>query len=395
MHAIRIICLVALVRAAQRGELAAIRFNAIDKSICVYCLFSSVVFVVREGCSGEALVGEAGQVYNIFVSYFACRALIGNYEGFEEFLSKTAIFIVPVAICMSFEAVSGRSLFTGIGDEYRDGHYRCAGAFRSPITAGTFGATLMPLFVGLWFTQARRTAALVGICAATVIVVCGRSSGPLLSYGAGLLGLFCWRFRTHMKAIRRGFALTIIGLHLYMKAPVWFLMGRISDLIGGGGYHRAEIVDAAVKNFSAWWLVGTRQTSDWVGVELSFGGADLTNQFVVEGVKSGLAAMVLFIWIIVRCFRAVGLAVEKTAEEFPESARMFWALGAALLTSVVNFFSVSYFDQIHVVWWLLLAAIASVTAVAAQGFPVVLDAMPQIAEELQPVQCPSSGQDTR
>jgi hypothetical protein len=391
MHAIRMVLLVALLRAGTGGQLAAMRFNAIDKNVLVYCLVSSVVFIVRES-SATALVGQLGTAYNVLVAYFAFRALITSYEDFEEFLAKAAIFIVPLAFCMSFEAVKGQSLFTGIGDEFRDGHYRCEGAFRSPITCGTFGATLMPLFAGLWFKPGRRAFAIVGMCAATDIVLCSRSSGPLLAYGAGLIGLFFWRFRANMRKIRRGFALTLIALHLYMKAPVWFLMGRISDVVGGGGYHRAEIVDSAVKNFRTWWFWGTSTTGDWTATQLSFGGADLTNQFVVEGVHAGLAALVLFIWIIVRCFRNIGLAVDKTEEESPEVARMIWAMGVALLATVVNFFSVSYLDQIQVVWLLLLAAIVSVTsAVVAQEALVTAGASPQELEESQPIPCPTPG----
>jgi hypothetical protein len=391
MHAIRIVCLVALMRTAIRGELAAIRFNAIDKNVVVYCLVSSVVYIVRER-SGDAVVAELGFAYNLLVPYFAFRALITTYEDFTGFLSKAALFIVPLAILMSFEARSGESWFSGFGDEYRDGHYRCAGAFRSPITGGTFGATLLPLFAGLWFTSARPFA-IIGMCAAADIVVCSRSSGPLLACGAGFLGLFFWKYRLSMSKIRRGFVLTIIALHFYMKAPVWFLMGRISDVVGGGGYHRAEIVDAAVNNFRSWWFWGTNETGGWVGTELTFGGADLTNQFVVEGVHGGLVALGLFIWIIVRCFRAIGVALDNTVEELPEAARLIWAMGAALLATVVNFFSVSYFDQIQVVWLLLLAAIVSVTsALGAQDSRVASEdsrvASGEASQELEDSQAP-------
>jgi hypothetical protein len=40
----------------------------------------------------------------------------------------------------------------------------------------------------------------------------------------------------------------------------------------------------------------------------------------------------------------------------------FWGLGAALFAHVVALFSVSYFDQIHVIWWGSLAIISSSTA---------------------------------
>jgi hypothetical protein len=395
MYAIRIVSLVALVRTAIRGELAAIRFNAIDKNVIVFCVGSSVIIIVRENLAVSSIVSQLGLVYNFLVPYFAFRALITNFEDFKKFLSQASLFIVPLAFCMSFEAHSGRSVFTGVGAENRDGHFRCEGAFRSPITGGTFGATLLPLFAGLWFITGRRAMAIVGACAAAAIVVCSRSSGPLLSCGAGVVGLFFWRYRLSMSKIRRGFVLTIVALHLYMKAPVWFLMGRISDIIGGGGYHRAEIVDAAVNNFRSWWFWGTDATAGWVGTELAIGGADLTNQFVAEGVRAGLVGLFLFIWILVRCFRNIGMAVDKTVDEFSDVARLIWAMGAALIATVVNFFSVSYFDQIQYLFVLLLAAIVSVTsAIGPQEVPVASGASPQELEESQLVVRPVSGHDS-
>ncbi len=62
-----------------------------------------------------------------------------------------------------------------------------------------------------------------------------------------------------------------------MKAPVWFLIGHAGDaLVGGGGWHRAEIIDAAVKNFGDWWLSGTDNTGGWGGPGTgAVGGADI------------------------------------------------------------------------------------------------------------------------
>jgi hypothetical protein len=392
MYAARIICLAGLIRVATRGELAAIRYNAIDKSVVVFCVVSSGVIILRGGGSVAVIVGQVGLVYNVLVPYFAFRALIRDHEDLAEFLSQAAIFIVPLAIFMSLEAQTGRSWFIPIGDEYRDGHFRCKGAFRSPITGGTFGATLLPLFAGLCFTPRRRIPAIVGICAASIIVICSRSSGPLLACGAGVLALFFWRYRASMSKIRKRFAWTILGLHLYMKAPVWFLMGRISDIVGGGGYHRAEIVDAAVNNWRRWWFWGTTETGDWVGTELVGGGADLTNQFVAEGVRAGLLGMILFIRIIVFCFSNIGKAVEKTADESPEIARLAWGLGSALMATVVNFFSVSYFDQIQEIWVLLLAAIVSVTsAVVSQDSSVASEVALQPVDNSQDLNCPVPG----
>lgn len=232
----------------------------------------------------------------------------------------------------------------------------------------------MPFFIGLYLTGRQRPYAVVGIVAATMIVICSRSSGPLLAYGSGILALLFWRWRERMRTVRWAVLITIVSLHLYMKAPVWFLMGHMSDIVGGGGWHRAEIVDSAVKNFGSWWFAGTNQTGKWVATELSFGGADLTNQFVVAGVHAGLLSLMLFIWIIVRAYRYLGLAMQRVRGISPDVEMLLWSFGASLYATIVNFFSVSYFDQIYMVWYLLLAMIASASFAILKEEPAVVPA---------------------
>jgi len=69
----------------------------------------------------------------------------------------------------------------------------------------------------------------------------------------------------------------------------------------------------------------------------------------------------LLIWIIVRGFQRLGAMMKQTTEDSAISERFLWGLGVTLFATVVNFFSISYFDQINVVWWLLVAIIAGVT----------------------------------
>ena len=47
--------------------------------------------------------------------------------------------------------------------------------------------------------------------------------------GGGLIGLSFWPLRKEMRIIRWGFVLTLVALHLYMKAPVWHLISRVAD----------------------------------------------------------------------------------------------------------------------------------------------------------------------
>ena len=80
---------------------------------------------------------------------------------------------------------------------------------------------------------------------------------------------------------------------------------------------------------------------------------------VAEGASGGLVTMLLFVAIIWRCFEGIGRAIRVASREERE---LVWGLGAALMAHVATFFSVTYFDQNYVNWYLLLAMISTATS---------------------------------
>lgn len=147
-----------------------------------------------------------------------------------------------------------------------------------------------------------------------------------------------------------------------MKAPVWYLIARMSEILGmGTGWHRSALIDAAINHFDEWWLVGTTYTAHWMPTYLPTdpNNADITNQFIAEGVNGGFISMCLFIWLLVKSFSANGVALRNYALFSIPEQHMIWAMGCALLSHVASFFSVPYFDQIILFWYWLLAAIVA------------------------------------
>ena len=246
----------------------------------------------------------------------------------------------------------------------RDGWVRCQGPFRHPILAGTLGATSIPLFIALYASERESiNIASIGIISSLLIIFTSASSGPLMAFIFVIIAFMCWRFRDRMRFVRWGVLLLIVTLHALMKAPVWYIIARVSDVTGGGGWHRAHIINQAVEYFDEWWLVGAKSTAHWMSTTLAIdpNAADITNAYIGNGVNGGLITMVLFIYVIVQCFRGLGKA-QHIAVSHPLGKRFcVWAIGAALFAHVVTFFSVSYFDQSIVFWYMLLAIISSIT----------------------------------
>jgi hypothetical protein len=222
--------------------------------------------------------------------------------------------------------------------------------------AGTFGATLIPLFFLLWKSGKSRVLAALGAVAATIMVLTSQSSTPALAYAAGILGICMWPLRNHMRALRWGIVAALVGLHLVMKAPVWFLIQRVDVIGGSSGYHRAMLVNDFIMHFKDWWLIGTTENARW-----GFNMWDLCNQFVAEGEVGGLATFICFVALICMCFSRIGTA-RKAVEGDRAKEWYFWILGSALFAHVVAYFGISYFDQTRFAWFALLAIITAATA---------------------------------
>jgi hypothetical protein len=365
-YAFRVLILIGWLRIILRREITFIELNTIDKLI-IFWIVSSVVTYTLLYQTWAAFVYKLGLFYNCLGLYFIFRSLIRELDEFGKLLRITAVIIIPVAALMLREHWTGFNVFSILGgvdeiSELRQGQFRAQGPFRHSILAGTFGATLLPLVVPLWWQERGRRFALLGVIASITIVFSAKSSGPLMACLFGIIGLLMWRFRQNMKAVRWGILIVLLSLHLIiMKAPVWYLFDRVGEVMGGGGWYRSELIEQSLLHFEDWWLMGTKDTSSWMAFTLFEGKADITNQFIGEGVNGGLLTLSLFVLIIVFCFKAVGGAIQKLESE-PFATKFFvWAMGVSLFSHVVSFFSVGYFDQIIVAWFLLLAGISSVS----------------------------------
>jgi len=362
---VRIILLAGFLRVLVRGEFRELTLNPIDQSLIVFMTVSTIAYIASRGTSG-ALVFQLGSCYNVLFSYFLFRCLIRNGQDLQMLLSPLAWLLVPLMVFMVLEAMTGKNVFTifgGLPDipVFRSGYYRAQGPFRNAITAGVLGATLMPLFVTHYFQTHQRKVPLVGFIAATVITLACGSSGPLLAYLIGLMALVLWPWRNHLRFFRWSLLLVLISLHFFMKAPVWYLFTRMSDVMGGSGWHRAFLIDQAINHFDSWWLAGTDNTGSWIPYQLEIdGSADITNQFLVAGVRSGVFAIMLLILVFIRCFKNIGLAIQQAEEKSQPGEKLLWGLGCSLVITIVNFLSVAYFDQIEEIFYLQLAVISSV-----------------------------------
>ena len=361
----RILLLVGGLRVLIKGEARQLLLTRLDK-LFLWWVIISITFGTLAKPSMEQLINRLGDAYNAIGCYFFVRCVLVDFEDVVISVRTLAWVSLPVAALMMVEKTTGRNLLSVFGGVLeityeRNGHLRCQGAFRHPILAGTFGATLFPLVLALWFYQPRyRRLALLAAVASLAIVIAASSSGALMALLAAVGGLALWKQRAHMRLLRRGSVAAILVLAVVMKAPVWYLFDRLSSITGGTGWHRAYLIDQTIAHFDEWWLFGTTYTAHWAPsgevTPADPNMMDITNHYIIQGVSGGLLKLVLFVAIIVVSFKSVGRWLEAEGPGSPGSM-LIWAAGVSLFAHCLSFLSTTYFDQIVVVWYWLLALI--------------------------------------
>jgi len=354
------------------------RWTPLDKVFFFWTISNAITFCLLWG-QFAAVVNRLGFLYTTLGAYFLIRHLIRDKEDVVLTVKVLAILTVVMAVFMLSEHITGHNLFSLVGGpdlaSVRDGKIRAQGPFAHSIIAGTIGAMLMPLFVGLWWQGRKyRLIAGLGIAGGAGMAIASASSTPVMTYLFGALALLLWSARKKMKRLRWGIVISLVALQLVMKAPVWFLLARLGGLMGGSGWHRAVLIDSFVQHFWQWWLVGTQSNANW-GYDMW----DAINAYVGAGVEGGLVTFILFIAVVVYAFKRVGIS-RKMAEKygFLKEARLAWAMGAALLANTVAFFGIAYFDQSIFAWYTLLAMTSATTTFVANKKPA--QPQPRIAE---------------
>ncbi|MBM4305300.1 MAG: hypothetical protein FJ115_00270 [Deltaproteobacteria bacterium] len=364
--AIRFVEIAAAIRVVMRREVTSIRMTSPDHWLLMFFAAYMGVTLLRVGTLDMYTIGLTVDGLLVF---FTFRILISTPDEFTYFMKGMVLLLVPFALLMIEESIKGRNSFSLMGGVpeipiYREGYFRCQGSFRHAITAGTVGATFFAIFVGFLFQKANRWWALIGGIASLIIVVTSHSSGPLLTTIIVCTAWCCWFFRRYMKWVRLGAVAAFIGLNLVMKAPVWYIFDRISGVIGGDGWHRANLIDKFVKSFGDWCLIGMpmEKTIGWAATVTKFGYTDITNYYISIGINGGLISLVIFIAMLSSCLKLVGLALRSLRNEITIQMNfesILWGVGSAVFAHAVNLTSVSYWDQSYVIWYLHLSVAIS------------------------------------
>lgn len=359
---VRILITIGFIRVIFKGERIVGGMNQVDRFLIIWAiwLIGSSIFH-----TSGAWVFRSGIIWTDLGCYFLFRIFIQNWEDVRRNFKILCIIIIPVSAAMLMEKMTGNNYFAALGGvnamaSLRDGHFRAQGPFAHAILAGTVGAACLAMALYLW--KDHRKYAVAGLFSSVGIVFASTSSGPIMMVLFILFGLIIWKVRQHLCAIRWFILIAVIALDVIMKDPVYFLMARIDFGGGSKGWHRARLIQSSMEHLNEWWLIGTDYTRHWMptGIHANEIHTDITNHLLGMGVMGGLPLMLIWVMVIVAVFSQIGKMLRQNENMPIEQQFLIWTLGAIMFGHTINYFSISYFDQSIVFFYLVLASISAV-----------------------------------
>ncbi|HUW19291.1 MAG TPA: hypothetical protein VMW16_08320 [Sedimentisphaerales bacterium] len=357
---LRILVLTGFLRIFLGKQEYRVRWNNFDRMVVVWALCGAIVYCIQ-WLNTKAFINRSGYLFDVFGLYWIFRHNVNSWDSIRLNLKIFAICSLFLAVLVGWEWGTGKNPFVAFGrviTEVRKGRYRCQASFPHSIMLGLFYATLVPLFVGLAKTDKRKMLYWAAVAAGVFIVMATASSTPIVTLAVVLLALFGFRWRRHMGQAALGLLASLAALHIVMNKPVWHLIARVNVVGGSTGWHRYKLIDSAIGHFGEWAFLGCRSTSDW-----GWGLEDITNQYIIEGIRGGLVTLVLFLAMLYLAFRTIlnsSLAYREYQRQW-----LCWCIVVAVIGHCAAFFGVSYFGQIMMLWYMML----SVVGFLAEGLP--------------------------
>lgn len=367
-----LLILAGLLRGLAGRSLAWTPRNPVDLLVVFWAGWTMLSVLAHNATYTNPLTERLLIVYNTAGGYLYGRTFIRTFEDFRRASQWLAILMVILVVPVAYEKVSGLNLSSAIHSgeravaEIRGGRIRASGPFGHSILAGTAASCSCFVIMGL---RGWRFWRLAGIACSLVVVYCSASSGPILTFIAGMMGMLAWRWRRYLKLVAVIGVLALVGLQLAMSSPVWYIIARV-DLIGGStGWHRAELISQAFKHLDRWWFMGTDYTRDWIthGAGWDADQVDITNHYLRIGVTGGLPLMFCFLWILQQTFRRLGKGIALAQRTAASRSPLLWSTGCSLFAHGVALLSISYFDQTLILMWFLIGAVPGLCTLASQS----------------------------
>jgi len=357
---IRILVMVTVARIYLNKQNFQLQLEKPDYFICYWAIWSIFAYGVLIG-DVSGVVTRTGYMVDVVGAYYIGRASIRTIDDIKNITVFIGFMAIPMVCFFLIERGTGRNMFSVFGGLYdftliRNGRLRCQGPFSHPITAGIFWASFLPWLAAIWYGGGLSKSKLALFIGCVLVIIANTaSSTPVMAVLFSVLGISMFPLRRKMPAIKNSMIFLLVMLHFAMEKPIWHLISRVDISGGSTGDHRYRLIQEAINHIGEWWMVGSQSTVHW-----GHGMRDVTNQYILEGLRGGLLGMIFFIMFLLKIFTLIGGALKKTNSN--AELWIFWGAGVMLFAHMMNFLAASYFGQVTGLFFLLMGCIVSVTS---------------------------------
>jgi hypothetical protein len=320
-----------------------------------------------------SIENRSGFVMDTWFSYLVARFIITDRHTLISVIKCVAIVLVPLTILGCIETFTGwqpflplrrfkpwlqldpQAEFTKV---VRWGLVRAVGPFNHPILFGSGFAIFLPLIYYLHYEK-RPWRILAYILSATVILgaFTSMSVGPWVMVAVAIFCLAMEKHKTWVKPMILFFVFTCVATELLSNRPFYHVFTSYASKLGGAGWHRAKLIDVAIKHFNEWWLIGYSGKDPGWGPYFGMSRTDVTNEYIAAGVRYGMAGVIALCGVLYVAFRGLVNAYKKTIH--PATKSLYWALGSMLSSVAVTWMAAHFFGQLLSLFYCLLGVIGS------------------------------------
>lgn len=317
----------------------------------------------------SSLENRGGFLMDTWFAYLVTRFLITKRKDLLAMLKFVSVVLAPLAILGVIESVTGKppfrillgssSFFRHVSDYgLRFGFNRAVGPFSHSILFGCAFAMFLPLIY--YFRHEKgdwRTLAYILSSVAMAGALSSMSSGPWVMVLVMIFCLSMEKYKHWVKPMFIFFVFSCVFIAIASNRPFYHVIASYANPLGGSGWHRAKLIDLAIEDFDKWWLVGFGTEDPGWSYRLGMGKTDITNEFILAGVKYGILGVISLCAVLTLSFRGLIRAYRKTID--PKLRSLYWSLGCILFSVIVTWMSVSFFGQLMPLFYFFLGIIGS------------------------------------
>ncbi len=314
------------------------------------------------------LENRSGWLMDTLFAYMVARFCITNREAMVTTVKWIGIALVPLALLGVIEALTGWQLYFAmmrycpwelvVHINPRLGFIRAIGPFSHSIMFGAVFVLFLPFVYSL--RHERNYWRLLAYILSGVLILgalSSMSSGPWMMVLMIIGCLVLEHCKQWVKPLIIFIVVSCLIVEIISNRPLHHVIVSYANPIGGSGWYRAKLIDVAIEHFGEWWLAGYGGLDPGWGSALGMRQTDITNQYIIVAVRSGLFGLMAFCSMLTVAIFSVVRLYKSEKDLILRS--WYWAMGSLIVVLIISFFSCTFFGQTATLFYCILGIVGS------------------------------------